>query len=438
MPKRLSPTERVRVEIDELFADQALDLADAMEDVARLSVRLMLQIVLDEEVTTFLGRDRYEPHDEERHRVGSRNGHSPITIKTTAGPVRLERPKLRGTTERFASALLGKNVTRSNPLEALVISGWVRGLSDRDIEAMLGEALGPDAALSKSTVSRICGKLKDELDTWRLRDLSDIELDYLYLDGSHFRMHDGARAEPVMVAYGITCQGKPVLVHVEAGSSESTDAWAGFCEGMVKRHLRPPLLTITDGAPGLINAIETTWRKALRQRCLIHRCRNVMAKVPVEHQDEVKQAFWQIFDDIESAPGQAAVDEAWRHIEKFADRFGDRFPSAVDRLLDDADAAVSYLRFPKEHWKRIRHTNLIERTFGETRRRVKVIGRLPGEHSCLALVWAVLERASRGWRGVPATPAITAQLTRLRVDLYQPEKTYESEADTTKTVTPAA
>jgi transposase-like protein len=114
-------------------------------------------------------------------------------VKTTAGSVVLERPKLRGTTQPFASRLLGKGVSRTNALEALVISGFVRGLSTRDVEAALGEVLGPEAALSKSTVSRICQAIKDEFDAWKTRDLGGIELEYLFLDGSHFRMHPGRR-----------------------------------------------------------------------------------------------------------------------------------------------------------------------------------------------------------------------------------------------------
>lgn len=422
MPSRVSPIDRIRAEIDDRFGDPNLDLAEALEDVARLSVRLALQTVLEEEVTEFLGRDRYQRHDstgEDVHR-GSRNGHSNLTIKTTSGPVTLDRPKLRGCHERFTSKLFGKRVARTKPLEALVISAWVRGLSDRDVKAMLAEALGSGAALSPSTVSRICRRLKDDFEVWKKRDLSDFELDYLFLDGSHFRMHADARAEPVLVAYGVGPDGKPVLLHVAAGGTESTGTWADFCEDMVKRGLRSPLFVASDGNQGLINAVETTWGRALRQRCLIHRSRNVIAKVPVEHQDEVKLAFWECFDDIDADPGQDAVDEAKRRIGRFATRFRGQFPSAVGAMEVDTAALCSHLRLPREHWRRVRHTNLIERTFGETRRRVKVIGRLPGENTCLTLVWAVLERASAGWNGVTATPVTAAYLTRLRADLYDP------------------
>ena len=155
MSKRVSPAERLRAEIDEVFAGGA-DLSRAVERVARLGAQLLLQSAVEAEVAAFLGRDRYEraascgdPHP------GMRNGYCPTTVKTTAGPVTLARPKLRGTTERFASQLFGKHVTKTNALESLVIAGFVRGLSTRDVEAALTEALGEQAAVSKSTVSRI-------------------------------------------------------------------------------------------------------------------------------------------------------------------------------------------------------------------------------------------------------------------------------------------
>jgi len=221
VPARVSPTEAVRAEIDELFGS-GRDIGEILEEVMRLSARAVLQQVLEEEVTAWLGRDWN--CRSAGGRAGQRNGFSDLTVKTTAGPVALKRPKLRNTAEAFASQLLGKGAVRTEPLEALVISGWVRGLSDRDIEALLTEALGPEAALSRSTASRICARLRDDFEAFRCRDLTDIELDYLFLDGSHFKTHDGSRAEPVLVAYGITTVGQPVLSAVEPGGRESHDA----------------------------------------------------------------------------------------------------------------------------------------------------------------------------------------------------------------------
>jgi putative transposase len=415
--KRVSPIERVRADIDQLFASDR-ELGEVLEEVAHLGVRLLMQTALEAEVTEFLGRERYVRG--ERARDGSRNGHCPTTLKTTSGPITLERPKLRGTDEAFASRLLGIGVTRTNALESLVIASFVRGLSVRDVEAALAEALGSEAALSKSTVSRICEAIKIEFEQWRTRDLSDVHLDYLFLDGSHFKFHPGSAAEPVLCAWGITTEGAPVLAGLAPGESESYDAWADFLDDLIARGLVPPLLVVSDGAPGLIGACEVALAKSLRQRCLIHRARNVLAKVPKAAQAEVKAEYWKLFDDIEAPAGQEAVDVARGRIAAFERRYGTTYPAAVKCLTTDVASLTVYLRFPKEHWKRIRHSNFIERTFGETRRRVKVIGRLPGERSCLSLVWAVLDRASKGWRGVKHTPATTRLLADLRRQLLEP------------------
>ena len=280
MTARVSPTERIRAEIDEMIAGaERGSLLEHFEEVARAAVRLVFQTALENEVTEFFGRERYARG--EREQEGSRNGYSPLTIKTSAGEVTLQRPKTRGTDVAFASRLLGAGVTRTNALESLVIAGFVRGLSVRDVEASLADALGPDSTVSKSTVSRICEAIKDEFDTWKTRDLSGIEVDYFFADGSYFRMHPGAPAEPVLVAWGITSAGKPVFLGMEPGSSESHDAWAGFFRGLRARGLRDPLLVISDGGKGLIGAAEVVFEHSLRQRCLIHRARNILARCPL-------------------------------------------------------------------------------------------------------------------------------------------------------------
>jgi putative transposase len=422
MPHRVSPTERVRGHIDELFA-QDKGLPEILEDVARLGARLLIQAALEAEVTEFLGRDRYQRAAAcGDARPGSRNGYREVTVKTTAGPVTLSRPKLRGTTEAFASRLFGSHVTKTHALETLVIASFVRGLSVRDVEAALAEALGDQAAISKSTVSSVCQAIQDEYQAWARRRLDGITLDYLYLDASFFRMHPGSPAEPVLAAWGITTDGKPAFIGLAPGAGESADAWHDFLADLKDRGLASPLLVISDGAPGLIAAIEQAFPKALRQRCLIHRARNVLAKVPTGMQPEVKDAYWAIFDaeELKTPPGPRLVELIDARITEMATRYSPTYPAAMKCLLADREGLTAYLRFPPEHHHRIRHSNFIERTFGETRRRTKVIGRLPGETSCLTLVWAVLDRASRGWRGLTMTSDALRLLHDLRRSLLEP------------------
>jgi len=203
--KRVSPVDSVRAQIDELFSS-GRELGQILEEVARLGVKLLLQVVLEAELTEFLGRHRYARG--ERSREGLRNGYSDITVKSTAGPIRFEKPKVRGASETFVSRLLRIGVTRTAVLESLVIAGFVRGLSVRDVEATLAEALGEQAALSKSTVSEICQVLVTQFKLWSQRDLSDCVLDYLFCDASMFKYHDNAGAEPLLCSWGITIEGK--------------------------------------------------------------------------------------------------------------------------------------------------------------------------------------------------------------------------------------
>ncbi|MGH3284227.1 MAG: IS256 family transposase [Streptosporangiaceae bacterium] len=400
MPHRVSPTDRIRGYIDELFA-QDKQLPEILEDVARLGAQLLMQAALEAEVTEFLGRDRYQRAAAcDDARPGSRNGYRDVTVKTTAGPVSLSRPKLRGTTEAFASRLFGSHVTRTNALESLVIASFVRGLSVRDVEAALAEALGDQAAISKSTVSSVCQQIKGEYQAWARRPLDGITLDYLYLDASFFRMHPGSPAEPVLAAWGITTDGKPAFIGLGPGSGESADAWGDFLADLKDRGLPSPLLVISDGAPGLIAAIEQSFPKALRQRCLIHRARNILAKTPAGMQPEIKDAFWAIFDteDLKTKPGPKLVEVIDHRITEMADKYAPTYPAAMKCLLADHEGLTAYLRFPAGHHHRIRHSNFIERTFGETRRRTKVIGRLPGETSCLT--WS-----GPSWTGPPPAGA---------------------------------
>lgn len=146
-------------------------------------------------------------------------------------------------------------MTRTAALESLVIASFVRGLSVRDVEATLAEALGEQAALSKSTVSEICQVLVTQFKLWSQRDLSDYVLDYLFCDASMFKYHDNAGAEPLLCSWGITIEGKKVFIGLGAGAAESFEAWHDHFT-VKKRGLKPPLLGISDGAPGLVSAFE--------------------------------------------------------------------------------------------------------------------------------------------------------------------------------------
>jgi putative transposase len=407
----VAPSERFRRELDEALAGVAGEL-DPIETVGRLGARLILQQALEDEVTEFLGRQRYERAQET---VSHRNGYEPRTVKTTAGAMRLERPRVRDASRLgFESKVLGKGVARTHALESLVISGFLRGLSTRDIEAALEEVFEEPIA-SKSTVSRICEDTRERYRQWCRRRLEAHDIVYLFLDAIYLKLHpDDTPAEGVLVCWGVTLEGRKILLGLALGSRESYESWLAFGRDLIDRGLRAPALVIADGAPGIWKAVRELWPNALEQRCTVHALRNVTSKLPERHHAEIKARWWRVFDEARSA------GEARQQLQSLAGEYRAAYPSAMDVIERDLPALVTHLRFPSEHRKRIRTTNLLERTFVEVRRRTKVIGRFPGETSALSIIWAVLELSSRGWRGVKMNPKTVAEIERLRRELRQP------------------
>ena len=399
------PSERLRRELQDLVAGVGEE-DDPVEAIGRLGARLILQQALEEELSEFLGRERYERRGEP---VAHRNGYERVTVKTTAGPLELERPRMRNASAlEFASEIIGKGVTRTHALEALVIVSFLRGLSVRDVEAALEEAFdGP--VVSKSTVSRICADTRERYRAWCGRRLDDHDLVYLFLDAIYLKLRpDDTPAEGVLVAWGVTLEGRKVLLGLQLGSRESYEDWLDFGRDLLARGARPPALIVADGAPGLWKATRELWPAALEQRCTVHTLRNVTKKLPERLHRELKARYWGILDETSS------VAEARAGLLAVAADYRTAYPSAAAVIERDLDALVCHLRFPSEHRKRIRSTNLLERAFVEVRRRTKVIGRFPGETSALCLIWAVLELSSRGWRGVTMTPRAVAEIERLR------------------------
>ncbi|MFQ5993259.1 MAG: IS256 family transposase [Nitrospiraceae bacterium] len=373
----------------------------------------LLQVALEKELTEFLGRGHYQRGH--RRQSGWRNGYEPKRIRTAQGMLTLSQPQVRESQEAFSSRLADTLGRRSPNLEALATRMWVRGLSTRDVEALFLETLG-ERVLSKSGVSEVSETLKQEFDTWRQRDLSGLKIVYLFLDAIYLPVRQGCKEqEGVLCAYGITEEGKKALLHLALGSRESYDAWLSFLHEMTARGLAEPVLVISDGNPGLLKAIRQVFPNALRQRCQVHRMRNILAKLPKAVIAQTKRLIQQVF----LAP---TYERGLARGKALIVRFRDRYPSAMEALEKDLEATLTYLNFPKEHHKSIRTTNLLERTFGEGRRRTKVIPRFPTETSCLKLVFATLITASKNWRGLTMSPKILRQLDAIRQELLSQRK----------------
>lgn len=406
--KRVPPSVRMKEEVERLLRGETVEDAPAeapMQGFVRALARYILQVSIEQEATTFLGRGHYRRG--ERVRPGWRNGYEPKRLQTEAGLLELGVPQLRATTDHFRPALVERLGTRTPDLEDLVRGMYVRGLSTRDVSELYGEAFGA-SRLSKSTVSRISQRLTQDFDRWRKRDLSDLPVVYLFLDGQYHAARQGTdEKEGVLSAYALLEDGRPVLLHLDVGSRESYDAWLSFLQDMTARGLKDPLLVILDGAPGLLKAVKRVWPRAWRQKCQVHKMRNILAKLPRLMQASMKRLVQQVF----LAPN---YEVALKRGRALIARFRDRYPAAIECLERDLEECVTYLRLPEAHHRRIRTTNRLERLNGESRRRTKVIPRFPTERACLTLLYASLVTASRRWRGVPMTSAIVRQLQALR------------------------
>ena len=284
----------------------------------------------------------------------------------------------------------------------------MRGLSVRDVEALLEEVFG-EQVVGKSTVARVCQDTRERYRAWCERRLDEHDLVYCYLDAIYLKLRpDDEPAEGVLVAWGLTLEGQKVLLGLQLGSRESYESWLDFGRDLVARGMRAPALVIADGAQGIWKATRELWTSAIKQRCTVHALRNLTSKLPERLHREVKTRYWQILDEAVSA------SDAKARLLALAGDYRIAYPSAMRVIDEHADQLVAHLRFPLEHRKRTRSTNLLERTFVEVRRRTKIIGRFPGETSALSLIWSVLELASRGWRGITMTPKAVAEIERLR------------------------
>ncbi len=414
--RKIQPSERHKQALNELLTGgltaQSSDSSFIGEFIKRAIQRFVSE-ALEQEVADYLGRNYYQRRDEHTHTVGYRNGYETSRLKTAEGPIPVERPQVRDTDESFTSRLWQLLKHRTPALENLVIESYVRGLSTRDIEDIFSDENG-HSLVSKDGVSELTDKLWDDYQAFSSRDLSGFEIEYLFVDAVFEAMRRQAGLkEGILAAWAICRDGQRTLIHLALGNKESHECWLDFFRDLINRGLKIPVLITSDGAPGLIKAIEQVWPKSLRQRCLVHKKQNILAKAPEDAQAEIRAYL----DGIWYAPTYETGKQA---AEAFIDRFEHLYPSAVASFKDDMDASLQHLKCPAKHRKPIRTTNLIERAFGEQKRRTKVIPRFFTEKSCLKLVFATLIRASTRWHKVPMTIKEQTELIQLRNQLFKP------------------
>ena len=404
--ERIPASERTSQKLQELLTEGVAD-GDARTELIRLAVRKIVEEALEAEVDAALGRGYYEKGAAPG--AGHRNGYRRGRLKTAEGPIEYGVPQVADRAEAFRSRVRAGLAGRTAELEQLAVEMFARGLSTRDIEAAFRDATGA-SLLSRTAVSQVTARLWEEYEAFATRDLREFTLAYLFVDGVAERLHAGLPREAVLCAWGITEDGRKVLLHLAPGTKEDTASGTAFFEDLKRRGLPDPLLVVTDGAPGLIRAVETCFPRALRQRCLAHRLRNLRSKALEAQWPEIAVRARACYEAASPALAGVLRDD-------FVQAYQRELPAVVQCFLDDFDACIAHLRFPLRHRKVIRTTNLLERLFLEERRRTKVVPHAFGERPVLKLMFAAVIRAADRWRGLSVGEFEQRQLQAIREEL---------------------
>jgi putative transposase len=367
------------------------ELLDALKaggdlDFMRRAMEVVLQLLIELEAAEKIGAGRYERTET---RTTHRNGSRSRLLSTKAGDVNLQIPKLRQGS--FFPSLLEPRRRIDKALWAVVMEAYIHGVSTRKVDDLV-QALGIEAGISKSEVSRICGELDAVVAEFRDRPLGHVEFPYVFLDATYVKAHEGAKvvSKAIVIATGVARSGDREVLGLAVGDSEDGAFWTAFLRSLRARGLAEVQLVISDAHQGLKAAIAGVFVGAAWQRCRVHFMRNVLARVPKGSSEMVAAAVRTIF----AQPDAAAVAE---QLETIADKLGRQFPAVATMLREAAPDILAFSAFPQPHWRKIWSTNPLERVNVEIKRRADVVGIFANENSVLRLAGAVLLEIHDEW-----------------------------------------
>ena len=373
---------------------------DPLTEVAREGARRMLATVLIAEADAFVAVWKDVKLPDGRDRV-VRHGHGPErAIQTGVGPVAVRRAKVRdrgkvGAVEkiRFTSSILPKWARRTRSLDALLPILYLRGISTGDFQEALSALLGKDAPnLSPAVITRLTAEWQTDYEAWQKRDLSARRYVYVWADGVYLQARMEPQADCMLVLIGATPEGKKELVGFQTGVRESAQSWLELLVDVKRRGLEiAPDLAVGDGALGFWKAIEEVFPSTRHQRCWVHKTANVLNKVALSVQVNMKADLREIY----GAPTRAAAEAA---IDVFADKYGAKYDKAVVCLTKDREALLAFFDFPAEHWDHLRTSNQIESVFATVRHRtVRTKGSL-SQRTARLMVFKLVSAAAKTWR----------------------------------------
>jgi transposase-like protein len=368
---------------------------ETLEAYARAQVRNVIQQLLEEEITEFLGRAKSE-----RRAAGEpaayRNGYGkPRRLSLLNGTITIQRPRMRGLEERFESALLPFFRRRTEEVSRLLPELYLHGLSMGDFELALRGLLGEGAPLSAASLVRAKAQWQAEYEGWRQRGLEELDVVYAWADGLYVKAGLEAGKAALLVVIVATSDGKKHIVAVESGERESIESWSRVLRDLKARGMKAPRLLVADGHLGIWGALATIYPTCDEQRCWNHKLLNVLDQVPLKKQPAVRAWLRKIMY-ADTKP------EAERLRRQCVAQYRKLFPKAMETLERDWDRMVTYYDYPSEHWKHLRTTNVVESPFASVRLRTTAAKRFKRVENACALIWKLLCIAEKTFRRLNA------------------------------------
>jgi putative transposase len=362
-----------------------LRLRQEIGSLLRRRVLEAVELVLEEELSEALGRARYERSEERR---GYRHGGQARRITTALGPQELWVPRGRikegdGSTREFRSALVPRYARRTREVDEAILGAYLAGANTRRIRKALEPLLG-SKHLSKSAVSRVAARLKEQFQCWSERELSQEASAILFLDGFHLKVRMARRvvSVPVLAALGVAEDGTKRLVALELAVSEAERHWSNLVADLQRRGLRSPVLIVSDGHAGLRKAIEA-WPRAQVQRCAWHKWQNLTKHCPAHARRELKRDY----DRILYARDGLTAREAYR---AFMAKWTKLCPGVARSLEEAGEQLLTFYAFPRAMWRALRTTNSLENLNREFRRRTKTQASFSTEEAALTLLYGLV------------------------------------------------
>jgi len=330
---------------------------------------------------------RARPYERTEARKGYANGFKDKKVQTRFGKLELNVPQTRGI--GFYPQCLEKGERSERALKLAIAEMYVQGVSTRRVAPIVEELCGFE--LSSTQVSRVAMLLDEELEKFRKRDLGHVV--YLYLDADYQKVrHDGqVRDIAVLKAVGVNKDGFREVLGVSCSLSEAEVHWRNFLEDLLSRGLKGVEMVISDDHSGLRAALRAVLPSVPWQRCLFHLAQNAQSYAPsVAMKGEIAQTIRDIYQALDQQEAERRVKEAVQKYEK-------RAPKFCKWIEENAVEAMTFYKRPREHWKKVRTVNVVERVNEEVKRRTRVARLFPNETSCERLVTAVLAEIHDEW-----------------------------------------